>query len=472
MAQLTDTLVSGDERVTGMIYGTQAGNYATCSEAGATKTATIPGFVLTTGVHVRIKFSAANTSTSPTLNVSGTGAKAIRVQGSTLPSADVLGQNGIYELVYDGTYWMLIGGSASYVNSDTKVKATAKSDATAYPILASATANPNGASTEAVYSTNIKLTPSTNTISANITGNAATATTIKTYKYTCTGNSNLCRVLAWLNPIAETLPANTSYTILLRLFSNETTYTDAGVIKVTVKTGSSDNTLSSVAARWIYRSGSMDDTKVRVYGAWSSTGCSAGIILDGPRIQYTGSYSVLNKDDKWMIIDYTNPNDPYAGVCTASSAPALYPLFNFGATTVSHLTQYGSDEPQNDSVLIDDIPGSGSSSGDTSGYVLPANVICQSGYTTPRYVKLSQFIDMKTVRFDIRVCDGGNIYLINNTGSQVTLYLPSNGGNITYTLNNNGQFILNYGNGSQTHAIGTSAWITRRASIFYVMFSY
>ena len=112
MAQLTDTLVSGDERVTGMIYGTQAGNYATCSSgASAVKTVTIPGFVLTTGVHVRIKFTNTNTLAvaSLTLNVSATGAKAIKVKGNNLAAAGDLAANGVYEFVYDGTNWELTG---------------------------------------------------------------------------------------------------------------------------------------------------------------------------------------------------------------------------------------------------------------------------------------------------------------------------------------------------------------------------
>lgn len=121
MAQLTDTLVSGDERVTGMIYGTQAGNYATCSTPAATaaKVVTIPGFVLTLGVHVRIKFSANNTAATPTLNVSETGAKSIKVKGNNLAAAGDLAANGIYEFVYDGTNWELTGavcGKATTAN--------------------------------------------------------------------------------------------------------------------------------------------------------------------------------------------------------------------------------------------------------------------------------------------------------------------------------------------------------------------
>lgn len=57
--------------------------------------------------------------------------------------------------------------------ADTKVKATAKTDNANYKILATASASPtSGSATEAVYDTDITLNPSTNTISANITGDA------------------------------------------------------------------------------------------------------------------------------------------------------------------------------------------------------------------------------------------------------------------------------------------------------------
>lgn len=59
--------------------------------------------------------------------------------------------------------------------ADTKVKATAKTDNANYKILATASASPtSGSATEAVYDTDITLNPSTNTISANITGDAQT----------------------------------------------------------------------------------------------------------------------------------------------------------------------------------------------------------------------------------------------------------------------------------------------------------
>ena len=72
-------------------------------------------------------------------------------------------------------------GTAKWVanpNTDTKVKATAKTDNVNYKILATASASPTSENaTEAVYDADITLNPSTNTISANVSGNAATATT-------------------------------------------------------------------------------------------------------------------------------------------------------------------------------------------------------------------------------------------------------------------------------------------------------
>lgn len=69
-------------------------------------------------------------------------------------------------------------GSTTFNNTDTKVKATAKTDNVNYKILATASASPtSGSATEAVYDTDITLNPSTNTIAANISGNAAAATT-------------------------------------------------------------------------------------------------------------------------------------------------------------------------------------------------------------------------------------------------------------------------------------------------------
>lgn len=72
------------------------------------------------------------------------------------------------------------GKIPSNPNTDTKVKATAKTDNVNYKILATASASPtSGNATEAVYDADITLNPSTNTIAANISGDAATASAAK-----------------------------------------------------------------------------------------------------------------------------------------------------------------------------------------------------------------------------------------------------------------------------------------------------
>ena len=61
-------------------------------------------------------------------------------------------------------------------NTDKTVKATAKTDNVNYKILATASSSPtSGSLTEAVYDTDITLNPSTNTIAANISGQAEKA---------------------------------------------------------------------------------------------------------------------------------------------------------------------------------------------------------------------------------------------------------------------------------------------------------
>ena len=92
------------------IIGTTS--YAVCSTAATTsaKTATITNFSLAVGRTVKIKFANANTASTPTLNVNGTGAKAIMMYGDTPagnnPSTSwVAGE--VVQFVYDGTNWIM-----------------------------------------------------------------------------------------------------------------------------------------------------------------------------------------------------------------------------------------------------------------------------------------------------------------------------------------------------------------------------
>ena len=97
-------------------------HYAECSTAAATaaKTVTLTGFNLVTGARVSIKFTVTNTAANPTLNVGGTGAKAIMYRGTAI-TAGYLAANRVYEFVYDGTDWELVGDvntNTTYTGSD------------------------------------------------------------------------------------------------------------------------------------------------------------------------------------------------------------------------------------------------------------------------------------------------------------------------------------------------------------------
>ncbi len=81
-----------------------------CSTTAGTaaKAVTITNFELSKNAFVFVKFSAANTAANPTLNVTGTGAKAIYYQGAAVP-ASYLEANRYYHFVYDGSHWVLTG---------------------------------------------------------------------------------------------------------------------------------------------------------------------------------------------------------------------------------------------------------------------------------------------------------------------------------------------------------------------------
>lgn len=84
--------------------------YGSCSTAAGTaaKTVDLDNFSLETGARVAVKFTVTNTASSPTLNVDGTGAKAIYYNGAAI-TAGYLKANKTYEFIYNGTQWDLIG---------------------------------------------------------------------------------------------------------------------------------------------------------------------------------------------------------------------------------------------------------------------------------------------------------------------------------------------------------------------------
>lgn len=84
--------------------GYNAGTLALCGTAASTqaKTATLDGFILTSGIALQLKFTYANTANSPTLSVNGTSAKAITYKGAAFTDIEA---EKVYNLTYDGTNW-------------------------------------------------------------------------------------------------------------------------------------------------------------------------------------------------------------------------------------------------------------------------------------------------------------------------------------------------------------------------------
>ena len=134
-----------------------------------------------------------------------------------------LAANTTYKLTAGGT--SVIFKTPADGNTDTKVKATAKTDDVNYKILATASASPtSGNATEAVYDADITLNPSTNTIAANISGNAATASKINTSAKI--GDTNKGVYIA-----ADGTVTAMSYTVSKSVPSNAV-FTDASVTAV------------------------------------------------------------------------------------------------------------------------------------------------------------------------------------------------------------------------------------------------
>lgn len=89
-------------------------NGVSTSGNGSAYTATVSGFSLGTGKSIVMIPNVTSTTTTPTLNVSGTGAKNIRMRlssstSSTIPliRSNFLTQYKPVKVTYDGTYWVI-----------------------------------------------------------------------------------------------------------------------------------------------------------------------------------------------------------------------------------------------------------------------------------------------------------------------------------------------------------------------------
>lgn len=101
-------------------------SYVVCPSVGSSssKTVTLANFKLVTGVKVCVKFTYAhNTSNTATLNISNTGAKTIKYRGVIVNNGlSSWGNEEVVEFVYDGTYYVAIGGDKYIPNQVNKLQ--------------------------------------------------------------------------------------------------------------------------------------------------------------------------------------------------------------------------------------------------------------------------------------------------------------------------------------------------------------
>ena len=96
--------------------------YGSCDTAASTAIKDVvlidsSGYELVTGLQIAVKFNTTNTVAVNNLKLrvassNADDAKPIRYMGSTLPQTNVLADGKLYNFVYDGTYWNLVGDIA------------------------------------------------------------------------------------------------------------------------------------------------------------------------------------------------------------------------------------------------------------------------------------------------------------------------------------------------------------------------
>lgn len=86
--------------------------YGECNISPSTVAKTVTtlngGFILKKGAKVSVKFLQGHAASTMTLNVDGTGAKNVYRDGNS-PKSNMIKAYNVYEFVYDGTYWRIVG---------------------------------------------------------------------------------------------------------------------------------------------------------------------------------------------------------------------------------------------------------------------------------------------------------------------------------------------------------------------------
>lgn len=241
-------------------------HYGSCSTAAATaeKTVACTGFTLGTGAKITVKFTVTNTAANPTLNVNGTGAKAIYYRGSAI-SAGYLAANRTYTFIYNGTQYELIGD----INTDTNTKVTNTLATTTKAYITGTTSATTNTGTQ-VFDTGVYL---------DTTAGMLTATT---FKGALSGNATTASSAAKLT---------TARTINGVSFDGTANITVADSTKLPLAGGTMTGTISSA-----------------LNGSWlqGGTGERALVKSTSAGSAHTALWSAASTNGKFQIFKYTN----------------------------------------------------------------------------------------------------------------------------------------------------------------------
>lgn len=192
--QYVDDAVAG---VSGDDSGCNCKHYygeCTTSPTTAAKIVTVSGnFVLEKGASIDVMFTYHNTASSPTMNVNGTGAKAIKKYNTSAEEMSYRwAPNSITRFTYDGTYWFIENGteaSTTYygvtklnntvTSTSTQQAATANAVKQAYDLAnqAMTKANEGGSFSDAVGIYGVTTTFNSDGSITEVYANNATKTT-------------------------------------------------------------------------------------------------------------------------------------------------------------------------------------------------------------------------------------------------------------------------------------------------------
>ena len=237
-------------------------NYGTCSTAAATQAKIVdcPGFALITGSEITVKFTVTNTASQPTLNVNGTGNKAIKYRGSNI-TAGYLAANRTYTFRYDGTNYDLVGDINTDTDTDTKVTQTNTTTSSAYRLLMSYNANDTTQTLGTRKSAKFTANPSTGCLTAKmfkgtyatiysgtIAASSGTITISNLWNYSILFVSivNIDGSLAEVDryPIAvQNLNASTSNMEVIHFFESDGTYSTSTSNFIRFKKSSTANSI-------------------------------------------------------------------------------------------------------------------------------------------------------------------------------------------------------------------------------------